>query len=141
TGNALSKTFHPSDNFKEAEVSKIKAKFLYSHRDRFFFCREVDPSQRFDLNEEQIGKPVQFLKPNQAVEALEFENKIVNISLPIKIQLKVIEAPPGVKGDRSQSGTKIVTLETGAKVNAPLFVKQGDIIEINTQTDEYVRRM
>jgi len=141
TGNILNYTFHPSDSFEEAVIKKIRAKFLYSHGDKFFFCEEENPAERFDLTTEQIGEPAQFLKASQIVEGIQFEGKIINIALPIKIQLKVIEAPPGVKGNRSQSGTKQVTLETGVKINAPLFIKEGDIIEINTETGEYVRRI
>ncbi len=140
TGNAISRTFHPSDTFEEAEILKIKAKFLYSHREKFFFCEEQNPAKRFSLTEEQIGKPGNFLKPSQIAEGTIFKNKVVNISLPIKIYLKVIEAPPGIKGNRAESGTKIITLETKAKINAPLFIKEGDIIEVNTETGEYVRR-
>ena len=70
-----------------------------------------------------------------------FKDQIVNIGLPIKIYLKVKEAPPGVKGDRSQGGTKAVTLETGAVVQVPLFVETGDTIEVNTETGEYTRRI
>ncbi|HUS49952.1 MAG TPA: hypothetical protein VMZ91_07285, partial [Candidatus Paceibacterota bacterium] len=98
TGEIISKTFHPSDFFKEAEISKIKAKFIYSHQNKFFFSKENNPSERFNLIEEKIGSEKKFLKPNQTVEAIIFENKIVNISLPIKINLKVIQAPPGIKG-------------------------------------------
>ncbi len=141
TGNLISKTFHPSDIFEEAELSKIEAKYLYSHRDKFFFCESKNPAKRFDLTAEQIAKQGKFFKPNQIVEGIIFENKVINISLPIKINLKVIEAPPGVKGSRAEPGTKTVTLETGAKINVPLFIKEGDIIEINTQTGEYVRRI
>jgi elongation factor P len=140
-GNLISKTFHPSDTFEEAEISKIEAKFLYSHRDKFFFCKEKDPSFRFELTKDQIGFGAQFLKANQKIEALQFKNKIINISLPIKVQLKVIEAPPGIKGQRAQAGTKPVTLETGATVNVPLFIETGDIIEVNTQTGQYVKRV
>ena len=61
--------------------------------------------------------------------------------MPIKVQLKVTEATPGLKGDRSQAGTKVVTLETGVQVNVPLFVEQDDIIEVNTETGEYVKRI
>lgn len=141
TGNTISKTFHPSDNFEEAELQKFKAKFLYSHRGKFFFSEKDNPSKRFNLDDEQIGKASNFLKPNQIVEALIFKEKIISISLPIKISLKVMEAPPGVQGDRSQPGNKTVVLETNAKINTPLFIKEGDIIEINTETSEYVRRV
>lgn len=141
TGNLISKTLRPSDIFEEAELSKIEAKFLYQHRDKFFFCETKNPAKRFDLTVEQIGEQGKFLKPNQIIEGIIFEDKVINISLPIKINLKVIEAPPGVKGGRAEPGTKTVTLETGAKINVPLFVEEGDIIEINTQTGEYARRI
>ncbi len=141
TGNVIPQTFHPSDNFDEAELQKIKAKFLYSNQGQCFFSEESNPANRFNLTEEQIGRSSQFLKPNQVVEGITFENKVINISLPIKIPLRVIESPPGLKGERSQPGTKMVTLETGAKINTPLFIKEGDIIEINTQTGEYVKRI
>ena len=141
TDNLISKTFHPSDIFEEAELTKIEAKFLYQHRDKFFFSEKESPAKRFDLTAEQIGEQGKFLKPNQIVEGMIFENEVINISLPIKINLKVIEAPPGVKGSRAEPGTKTVTLETGAKINVPLFIKEGDIIEVNTQTGEYVRRI
>ena len=141
TGNVLSKSFHPGDNFEEAEVEKISVKFLYSHRDKFFFCRENEPSNRFDLPKEIIGESAIFLKPNETVEGLQLRDKIINISLPVKVQLKVKEAPPGIKGDRAQGGNKSVILETGATVNVPLFIKTGDIIEINTESKEYVKRV
>jgi elongation factor P len=141
TGNTLSKTFHPGDQFEEAEIEKIRVKFLYSHRDKFFFCKEENPANRFDLPKEVIGDSVIFLKPNEIVEGMQFQDKIINISLPIKVYLKVKEAPPGVKGDRAQGGTKTVVLETGAEINAPLFIKTGDIIEVNTEKREYVRRV
>lgn len=141
TGNIISKTFHPADSFEEAELEKIRAKFLYQSRDKFFFCQEENQANRFDLTKEQIGQQAEFLKLNQIISGVIFNEKVINISLPIKINLKVIEAPPGIKGNRAEAGTKTITLETGAKINAPLFVKEDDIIEVNTETGEYVRRI
>ncbi len=141
SGNIVQKTFHPSDGAEEAEIEKIKAKFIYSHREEYFFSEENNPQNRFSLEENKIGPAVKFLKQNEGVEAIIFKNKIINISLPIKVQLKVKQAAPGIKGDRAQSGNKIVTLETGADIPVPLFIEQGDIIEINTEKGEYVRRI
>jgi len=153
TGNLLMQSFQQDDAFEEAEISKFEAKFLYSHpdrkssisngasHDRYFFCEKDNPSKRFDLALEQIGEGSKFLKPGQVVQGMIFEEKVINVSLPIKVQLKVIEAPPGVKGERAQPGTKLVTLETGAQINAPLFIEVEDTIEINTETGEYVRRI
>jgi len=141
SGEIISKTIHPSDVFEEAEVIKEKAKFIYSHRGKYVFSKEENPSERFELTEEQIKESAKFLKPGLVVEALIFQDKVVNIKLPIKILLRVKEAPPGIKGDRAQGGTKPVILETGAEIQAPLFVEKDDIIEVNTEKQEYVRRV
>lgn len=141
SGKVLEKTFHQGDNFEEAELEKIEAKFVYSHRENFYFSEVKNPSKRFQLSEEQIGEGSKFLKAGQVLTGIKFQEKIINIILPIKVQLKVIEAPPGVKGERAQSGTKPVTLETGTIINVPLFIKTDEIIEINTETGQYVRRV
>jgi len=141
TGNVISRTFRPGEGFKEAELEKFRAKFLYHHREKYVFCKEENPSKRFELSKDQVGEAVKFLKANQFIEGIIFDGKIVNVSLPIKVQLKVIQSPPGVKGDRAQGGTKTAVLETKAEVNVPLFIEEEDIVEINTETGEYVRRI
>ncbi|MFH1820640.1 MAG: elongation factor P [Candidatus Nealsonbacteria bacterium] len=140
SGGVLERNFKQGEAFEEAELKKLKAKFVYSHKDKYFFSEESNPSSRFDLGSEQLGEQTKFLKGNQPVEALIFNEQVINIALPIKIHLKVVEAPPGIKGDRAQGGTKSVVLETGTVIQAPLFINQGDTIEINTQTQEYVKR-
>ncbi|MCX6761145.1 MAG: elongation factor P [Candidatus Nealsonbacteria bacterium] len=140
-GNVLDWNFHQSDAFEEAEIVKKEASFLYAHKDRYFFTEKDNPSKRFDLSKDLIGESSKFLKPGQIVEEIQFKGETINISLPIKVQMKVTEAPPGIKGDRAQGGTKTVTLESGANINVPLFVEQGDIIELNTETGGYTRRV
>lgn len=140
-GSLLEKNIQQGDSLQEAEIVKIEAKFLYSHRGKFFFCELANPAKRFELTDEQMGKSAKYLKTNTVLDAFYFQDKIINVALPIKAQLKVTEAPPGVRGERSQAGTKQITLETGAVINAPLFIEAGDIIEINTETEEYVRRV
>ena len=81
------------------------------------------------------------MKPNTEVTAYKFNDDIINVELPIKMDLKVTEAPPALKGNTAQGGNKSVTLETGAKVNVPLFVEEGDIIRVNTQTGQYIERV
>jgi elongation factor P len=141
TGNVLSWTFRPSDTFQEASVAKKEVKFIYSHRDKYVFSEKDDPSRRFELTEEQLGSKKEFLKEDENVEAIVFEGEIINISLPLKINLEVTETPPAVRTGRAEAGTKPATLETGAKVNVPIFIEAGDIIEVNTETGEYVRRI
>lgn len=140
TGNVLDKTVHQGENFEEVEIAKLKVKFLFSHRDKFVFSEEQNPAKRFELDPEQVGEAGKYLKTNTVLDALIFNEKIIKVALPIKVQLKVVEAPPGAKGDRAQSGTKAVILETGAQVQAPLFIEEGDIVEINTETGEYSGR-
>jgi elongation factor P len=141
SGKIISRNFQPNETFEEAAINYKDVKFLYSHRDKFVFCETNNPSQRFELNEQQIGDLTKFLKPNGQVEVIEFEGKIINIALPVKMDFKVIEAPPGIKGDTAQGGTKAVKIETGATINVPLFIDEGDIIRVNTQTGLYTERV
>ncbi len=141
SGNMLERTFHQGDTFEEAELVKTESIFLYSNRGKYVFCEKNNRQNRFELEESTLGNSARFLKQNQEMIAVRFNEKIINVILPIKITLKVTEAPPGVKGDRAQGGTKSVTLETGTIIQAPLFVVTGDEIEINTDKGEYVRRI
>lgn len=141
TGRVFERSFHKGNTFEEAELGKTELKFIYSSGGKFCFSETDNPRNRFELTEEQIGNGAKFLKLNQMLTGIKFQGKIINVILPIKLNLKVIEAPPGVKGGRAEPGTKTVTLETGAKINAPLFVEEGDIIEVNTEKSEYVRRV
>jgi len=141
TGTVMDNNFHQGDMFQEAEIKKVNIKFLYANRGKYVFCYENDPSKRFEFTQEQIGNTSKFLRSNQIVEGLVFEEKIININLPIKVNLKVTQASPGIKGDSAQGANKTVTLETGAEITVPLFIKEGDILEINTEKGEYVRRI
>jgi elongation factor P len=140
-GTVKEKNFQQGDVFEEVELEKKNIKFLYSNKGQYFFCEEKDPSKRFSFAEEQIGKQAKFFKPNSLVEGILFDEKIINIVAPIKVQLKIKESPPGVKGDSAQGGTKLAILESGAEIQVPLFIEEGDTIEINTETGEYVKRV
>ena len=140
SGKVIARSFHPQDNIEEADISRKKVKFLYTNRGEFWFCTENNPASRFRLPQEIIGDSADFLKPNTLVDALVFGEDIINIDLPIKVDLKIIEAPPSFKGDTASGGSKQVKLETGATINVPFFINQGDIVRINTQTREYVER-
>ena len=138
-GAVISKTAQPRDTFEEADVEEKEAKFIFGNKGKYTFS-DIK-GKRFELTEEQVGEKAKFLKANEEVKTILFDDKIINVIIPIKVQLRVTEVPPGVKGDRAQSGTKLVTLETGAKIDAPLFVNEDDIIEINTESSTYVRRV
>lgn len=140
-GKIIDRNFHQNETFEEAEIIKEPLKYLYNHRGQFWFSEKDDPSKRFFLNEEIIGLGAKFLKPNSEVIAMKFNEKIINIKVPIKVDLKIKEAPPGERGDTAKAGTKTATLETGATIQVPMFVNTGDIVRINTETGEYVERV
>lgn len=139
-GNVLEYSLKGSDKMEEAELKKIKASFLYKEKENYFFMDENNFEQFF-LNKNILGDKIKFLKEGIITNILNFEKKPVAIELPPKIELKVISAPPGIKGDTAQGGTKAVTVETGAIINAPLFINNNDIIRVNTETGEYVERV
>jgi len=141
TGQVYERNFKPADEFKEAEVDKIKSRFLCESRGQYWFDEISNPKRRFFLKTDEIVESVQFLKPNLEVLAIKFNDNIINIELPIKADYKVVEAPPAIRGDTAQGGTKTVIIEGGAKISVPLFINEGDIIKINTQIGEYVERI
>jgi len=152
SGKTIEKTFQQTDKLEEAEIETRPIKYLYSHRparnaahsaaggDEFWFSEKDNPSVRFKLDESLVGNYIDLLKPNFLIEAMSFQKNIIGVKMPVKVDLKVIEAPPSTKGNTIQAGTKQVKLETGATVNVPLFINEGDIVRINTETKEYVER-
>src|SRR3989338_4858886 len=146
SGKTISATFHVSESAEEADIEKREVTFLYHNKGEFWFCDPNDKSNRFKLDESLMGNTVKFLNPNGNVTALVWTNeddeeKIIKITLPIKINFKVKEAPPAVRGDTSKGGNKVITLENGATLNAPMFINEGDVVSINTETGEYVERV
>ena len=144
-GRAVNETFRSSDTASEADLEKREVKFLYTNKGEFWFADPSDPSNRFKLDEKILGSNVKFLKPNENVTALVWtdeddEEKIISINLPIKMTYVVKEAPPAIKGDTRTGGNKVVTLENGATINAPLFIAEGDKIIVNTETGKYVEQ-
>ena len=157
SGKVFPATYHVSDKADEADIEKRDVKFLYQNKparnasrndaggSEFWFCNPTNPADRFKLDENLLGNTAKFLKVNEIVSALiwtdeDDEEKTIGLKLPIKMEFKVKEAPPAVRGDTSKSGNKIITLENGATLNAPMFISEGDTIRVNTETGEYVER-
>jgi len=141
TGNIKEVSFHVSDKVEEADMSTTNVKYLFTNKSERWFCEENDPSKRFTLEESVVGIGIKFLKQNSIVPGIVYDEKIIGLRLPIKAELKVTEANPAVRGDTVKGGNKLVTLETGATVNVPMFVEQGDVIRVNTETGEYTDRV
>jgi elongation factor P len=136
TGAIINKTFQGSDKVEPLEIDNRKVQFLYSEKQIYYFM-DNQTYEQFELGKEVIGDLVDFLKEDSEVDVFYFKDQPVNINLPIKMAFKVIESPPGIKGNTADGGSKQVVIETGAKVNTPLFIKTGDIILVNTETREY----
>lgn len=141
TGKVKEQTFHQSDILEEAELEKMSSRFLYESKGVYWFDEVGNPKNRFSFNKDALKNSADFLRPDMETTAVKFEGKIINIELPIKVTYKVTEAPPAIKGDTAQGGSKAVIIETGAKINTPFFINNGDVILVNTQTGEYVERV
>lgn len=141
SGKVVEKVFHVSDKAKEADIETRTIKYLYNNRGEYWFSSPDDPKDRFKLSESILGDNIKYLKENDLVDSLVFNDQIMNIKIPIKMDLVVKEAPPAVKGNTATGATKQVTLETGMVVNTPLFINEGDVISINTDTGEYTARV
>lgn len=140
TGKVTARTFHQNESFPEANIELRKATFLYGHRGEYWFRYGTDNKTRFMLNENALGETIHYLIPNTEITTDIFEDKIITIEIPIKMDFKVIQAPPGLKGDSAQGGSKEVIIETGLKITAPLFINENDVIKVNTQSGEYIER-
>jgi elongation factor P len=139
-GTVQERTYQGTEKAEEAETETKKANFMYKDKDQAYFMDNASYEQ-FDLPLEELGDSALFLKDGTDVDVLYFENKPVSVSLPIKMDLKVVSAPPGVKGNSAGNVNKQVELETGAKINVPMFINENDVIRINTDTGEYVERV
>jgi elongation factor P len=146
TGRVAEISFGSSEKVHEADMINRPAIFLYKAKGEVWMCDVKDRSNRFSLKEEIVGDKLKYIKDNAEVELNIFTNdddeeQVIGIKVPIKVELEVTEAPPVIKGASSNSGNKVVTLENGATIDAPLFVVAGDRIRINTDTGEYTERV
>jgi elongation factor P len=141
SGKVLEISFHQSETVPEADVATETVVYLYTNRGESWFHKQGAPGERFPLKAGPLAEKVQWLKDKQEVEAVLVDDEVVSINIPVKVDLRVTEAPPAVKGDTATGGTKQVILESGAAVNTPLFIKQGDVVRINTETGTYYERV
>jgi len=139
TGNMVERTYQGNDRAEEADVEKRKANYLYKD-ETFAYFMDTENYEQYSLPLADLGGKEKFMKDGIDVNVLHFEGKPMTVELPIKIELKVTSAPPGVRGNSAGNVTKTAELETGAVINVPMFVNTGDIIRINTDTEEYVER-
>ncbi len=141
SGKVLEISFHQNETIREADIGTMQANYLYTNKGQSWFAEVGNPKNRFFFPDEAVHDKVQWLVQNAVVEIMTHEDKPMTVAIPVKIDLKVVEAPPAVRGDTAQGGSKQVTLESGATVNAPLFINEGDVVRINTDSGDYVERV
>jgi len=139
SGSVMERTYQGNDHAEEADVEYKKANFLYKDANDAYFMDNTSFEQ-VNLDLELIEQQLKFLKEETEVEVLYFQGRPMGIKLPIKVDLKVTMAPPGVRGNSAGNVMKTVEIETGAEINVPMFIESGDVIRINTDSGEYVER-
>ncbi len=141
TGKVLEYSFKPGERVEEADIDRKKVNFLYQAGSEYVFM-DNQTYEQFNIDKEKIGDQIKFLKEGSEVNLFFFNDNPINIELPAKVELKIASTTEGVKGDTAQGRvTKPAILETGAEIGVPLFVKEGDMIRINTETGDYVERV
>jgi elongation factor P len=138
--NILDRTFQGNDKAEEAQTETKKVTYMYNDGQEATFM-DSETYDQFSLAVADMGEKIKFLKDGVDVDVLYFDNRPVAINIPIKVELKVTMAPPGIKGNSAGNVNKTVELETGVQIAAPMFINEGDIIKVNTDTGEYVERV
>ena len=139
-GGVVEKTFRPTEKFPQARIDRVDMQYLYSDGDLYHFMN-VENYEQIALNEEAIGDSLKFVKENEMVKICSYNGNVFAIEAPLFVELEITDTEPGFKGDTAQGATKPAVVETGASVNVPLFVEQGDKIKIDTRTGEYLSRV
>lgn len=138
-GTIINQNFKGNDMVTEADLARRQAQFLYADAQKAYFMDQESYDQ-LELDRDSISKVIDYLPEGSVVDVLIYNQKPVSINAPIKVTVTVAQADPGIKGDRSNAGTKAVTVASGATIQAPLFIKTGDKIIIDTRTGTYVER-
>ena len=141
SGATVEKTFTQADKIVEADLAIREIQYIYANRGDVVFCDPNNPKDRFTLPEELVGDKLLYIREKDIVEARVFDDDIIGLKIPIKVDLEVVEAPPNIKGNTSAGGDKVVVLETGLKVTTPLFIEAGDTIRVNTESRTYIERV
>jgi len=140
TGSILERTFKPMERFREIIPTKKKNQFLYSDGNAYHFM-DMETFEQLAYPKEKLGDLANYLTENLEVEALYLDDKFLSISLPTSVELKVTYTVPGIKGDSVSNMVKPATLETGVEISVPLFVKEGDVVRVDTRSGEYLARV
>ncbi|MBN1661912.1 MAG: elongation factor P [Anaerolineae bacterium] len=140
TGSTTDKTFTSGDRVQDIRLDHQTVQYLYSD-DRFYYFMDTETYEQFPLPNALMEDVIPYLIENMQIELSSYEGESLDVELPITVDLEVTEAPPGFAGDTATGATKEVTLETGMKINVPLFINEGDRLRIDTRTGVYLTRV
>ncbi|MBE5966339.1 MAG: elongation factor P [Lachnospiraceae bacterium] len=139
-GGITEKTFRPTEKFPQAHIDRSDMQYLYSDADLYYFMN-VENYEQISMTKEDIGDTLEFVKENEMVKMLSYNGQVFAIEPPLFVELVITETEPGFKGDTATGASKPAVVETGATVSVPLFVEQGEKIQIDTRTGEYMKRV
>ena len=139
-GGVVEKTFRPTEKYPQAHIDKKEMQYLYNDGDLFNFM-DNETFEQIAVNAETVGDSLKFVRENENVKLSSYQGSVFAIEPPLTVELEITETEPGFKGDTATGASKPATVETGAQVNVPLFVNQGDKIKIDTRTGEYLSRV
>ncbi len=138
-GGVVEKTFRPTDKMPKAHIDRRDMEYLYQDGDLFYFM-DQETYEQTPLNSEQLGDALKFVKENMLVKILSYKGNVFGVEPPNFVELQVTQTEPGFKGDTATGASKPATLETGAVINVPLFIEEGEVIRVDTRTGEYMER-
>ena len=139
-GGVVEKTFRPTEKFPAARIDRVDMQYLYADGDLFNYMN-METYDQIAVDKNTVGDSLKFVKENEVVKICSYNGSVFAIEPPLFVELEITDTEPGFKGDTAQGATKPATVETGAQVNVPLFVDQGDKIKIDTRTGEYLSRV
>ncbi len=140
TGFTVERTFNSNEKVEQARIEFREMQYLYKSDDEYTFM-DTENYEQINIPSSKMGDAPKYLKENMVVEINFYQNEILGIELPNTVELEVVETDPGFKGDTATGGSKPATLETGTIVNVPFFVTKGDVLQIDTRTNQYLKRV
>lgn len=139
TGQVVEKTFRAGEKVAKAMLDRREMQYLYKEGSEYVMM-DNETYEQLQIPEDHIGDGIKYLKENMVVQVLMHDSRIIGIDIPAHVELEVVDTPPAEKGNTAQGGTKPAKLETGAVVNVPFFIQNGDIIRVDTRSNEYLDR-
>ncbi|MGC8826749.1 MAG: elongation factor P [Anaerolineae bacterium] len=140
TGAIIERTFISGDRVQDVRLEHKTVQYMYNDGELYYFL-DTETYEQPALPRKALGDAVYYLTDGLTLDLSLYEGEPIDIELPITVDLKVVEAEPGVRGDTAQGGTKKAKLETGLVINVPLFVEAGDVVRVDTRTGEYITRV